>query len=475
MGRGTRTHTEAVGGTDIRAALRPRTGTGPSAAQVWAAQQSDPDEAGHAWAQLLWDQQRLGGKVYRASDERLDALRKKIDSLNKKAARLGGSPIELRVTGERQQEILATDAGERIADWTFVVLGQQASTEPLIPGFAMLGALDHTHDGVDGEPAVTIREVPSFALLQDLDEDQVRHLRAVDFQSYRDAENRCDHCGYKRRRNTTYLMLNKNTGQVMQVGADCMADFTGAPDPEKALRWAELLAALDADMQQEATDTTAAAATGRPAISTTEFLAHAAACVRERGWRKRWHEGQRVPGTADDAHLNMENGGIEVTDTDRKLAADALAWAREELADREGLSEFEHNLTVYAAADYLGAKGDGTLAYVVEGYTRDQQRQQAKQAASTSEYVGAVKDRIKGLKLTVDSVHPFPSDFGGMRYLTRGRDSNGNVFSFYGPNELDKGSRYSLSGTVKKHELDRRTEAKTTVLSNCRSISELAA
>jgi hypothetical protein len=432
--------------------------TVPSAAEVWKLQQDDttPD--------VLWKQMKLGGKVYRVNNQRLADLRKRIDRLNRKARRLGAQPIQLRVTAERDQEVIHADDGDRVNDMTYVVLG---GSGPVIPGYVFLAALDHGNDSDTGDDAVAIREVPRFGLLDDLDEATVEKLKGVDFNQFRHTENRCDHCGYKRRRNTTYLLLDKNTGGIVQVGSDCLKDFTGAENPEAAAKWAEMLAALDSDMEQEARELHEGS---RPAIRTIDYLAHAAACMRVNGWRRRWSNGIRQHGTADEAHDNYQNGFIEVTDEDRQLAEEALRWAREELPEKENLSDFDYSLMAYAASDYLGEKGDGTLAFLPEAYRRHRDRDHDRAEAARSDHVGQPKQRLKGLKLLVKSVSCTEGRYG-FTYVTRMVDENGNHFLWFANRELKPGKRYTLSGTVKRHEQDRRTGAKTTVLTNCRSIT----
>lgn len=469
MGRGARTTTATASGNQaILQALRGRAqAPAVSARQVWEISQEDVVEHSKQWADLLWQQQRLGGKPYRVNDERLDTLRKRIELLNRKASRLGVDPITLTVTSEHATEVVEDAGGDRIADWTFVVMGNSG---PVIPGFAFLAALDHTQADSAGQPAVAIRRLPEFAALQSLDEADIDKLASVDLEAFRHAENRCEHCGLKRRRNTTYLMFDKETGKVVQVGSDCLKDFTGAENPEKAARWAEMLAALDADMQAEGQLGLEIA--GRPAIPTIDYLAHAAACARQGGWKRRWDDGFRVEGTADHAHTNMGNGGTiaTVTKADRQLAADALAWARDELADRDDLSEFDANLVIYANADYLGQKGDGLLAYLPQAYLRHQQRQKDQAAAASSEWVGEPKQRIKDLRLSVKAVYPRHNDYGEY-YITRMVDADGNHFLWKGTSELEPGETYTMAGTVKHHERDDRTNAKTTVITNCRGIT----
>ena len=63
----------------------------------------------------------------------------------------------------------------------------------------------------------------------------------------------CEHCGLRRRRTRTYVVVHTDSGEVRQVGSGCLRDFLGGPDPERACRRAELLAAARAELDRAGT------------------------------------------------------------------------------------------------------------------------------------------------------------------------------------------------------------------------------
>ena len=95
----------------------------------------------------------------------------------------------------------------------------------------------------------------------------------------------CEACRTVRPRNQTFILRERPTGRMVQLGSSCLRPYTGAESAERELRRAEALA--------EATVTLAAAETSRPRrgrepgeryIDTTLFLAHAAGLVRRVGF-----------------------------------------------------------------------------------------------------------------------------------------------------------------------------------------------
>lgn len=408
-------------------------------------------------------QEEIGGKVYRTVNSKLDALRERIAKLNRRAAKLGVEEIALKVTDETESEeriarhvsqeaidvLGGNNVSKEIVDFTYVVLAGEA---PRVPGFRFIAVLDHTvQEGATD--AVGIARVPST------DE-------AIDLSGYRHAPNRCDHCGYERQRNQTYVVWSEGETKTLQVGSTCLRDFTGANNPHAAASWAEYLAALDADLTVEGEDLFGAVG-GRRAVNTLEYLTHVAACTREDGWRKRWNEyGDRGYGTADQAHQNLADYGktekgrplyVEVTEDDKALAEKALTWVRDDLGEREDLSEFEHNLVTYTLRDYLPEKGDGIVAYAVEAYRRSEDKrlrtEHAAKVAATSEYVAAKGDRVKGLVWTVTFTREFEGDYG-TRYLAKGLTPDGNQIIWWGSRPLEQGKTYSMTATVKRHTTD---------------------
>jgi hypothetical protein len=427
--------------------------------------------------------EEVGGRVFRVVDSKLDELRARIEKLNKKAAKYETEPVTLIVSDEHHQDVIrearhAADAveasleavegtrhyTERIVDYTFVVVDGPSA---VIEGWVFVATLDHDADqGAD--ESVGIRRAPvGTNLANRIGTDAAAAVEAVDLTSYRHASNDCDHCGFKRRRNQTYVLYELATGELRQIGSTCLKDYTGASSAERAASWAEWLQALYSDLGGGGNYEDEGPGGGRIAYRTDDFLANVAAVTRENGWQSRWSKDgyggfeRNHNATADQALANMtaRKPDIKVTTEDREEARIALEWVRDDLAERDELDEFQHNLATYCRADYLPAKGDGFVAYAIEARKReigDRLEYERKQrVAVESEWIGEVKERLKGLTFTVTFTKTIDGNYGA-KQLTKGHDENGNLLIWWasGGTWLDQGHTYELTATVKAHDRD---------------------
>jgi hypothetical protein len=91
---------------------------------------------------------------------------------------------------------------------------------------------------------------------------------------------------------------------------------------------------------------------------------------------------------------------------------------------------------------------------------------------SSSEYVGKVGDRIKGLEVTVTFVKQFESEWG-VSTLHKFVDADGNEFTWFSSSKvLELGEKYRMNAGIKKHEEYK--EVKQTVLTRCMKIEKIS-
>ena len=155
----------------------------------------------------------------------------------------------------------------------------------------------------------------------------------------------------------------------------------------------------------------------------------------------------------------------------------ALDWVRDDLGDQDELDEFQHNLVTYCTSDYVPEKGDGFIAYAVMARRRAVEKTletaRKEKAAAASEWVGEIKQRIKGLTFTVTFTRGFDSAYG-VRTLTKGYTAEGNGIIWWGAGGLDQGKTYRCAATVKAHEIDDYNGGgKVTQITNVRSVEEV--
>ena len=448
----------------------------------------------------------VGGSVFRVVDAKLDDLTDRIAKLNKKAVKLGTEPISLIVSDEHAQEVIkearpAMDAVEasleaiegtrnyveRVVDYTFVIVNGET---PMIAGWVFVATLDHEADeGAD--QGVGIRRAPVGVFLRSrIGEEAAAAVEGADLTAYRHAGNDCEHCGFNRRRKQTYVLYEIETGELRQIGSTCLTDYTGAGNnPERIARWAEWLEGLYRDLRGGGEDDDGyGSGGGRIAVRTVDYLANVAAMIRERGWRSRWSRNaygdseRNYDATADVAMGNINErvakNRVPVTDEDYSEAQAALDWVRDDLGDQDELDEFQHNLVTYCTSDYVPQRGDGFVAYAVMARRRAVEKvleteRQAK-AAVESEWIGEIKERLRGLRFHVTFTREFPGDFG-TRLLTKGHDDDGNLLVWWSSSVfLKQGHTYELDATVKRHDIDDYNgSAKMTEITEVRSVKEV--
>jgi hypothetical protein len=315
------------------------------AADVWRWQRALQATDDRAVAERVRPaQERLGGRVFRVPDAQLRELTRRVERLDRRARKLGTGPIRL------------LDTGERDATASFVVLSGQP---PRMAGWTVAAIVSHRDRPSSLRPVGTAGE----------------GLAAARF-----AEPCCEHCGLRRRRAKTFVVVREKTGEVRQVGSRCVRDFVGGHDPERACRQAEYLSLARravSDSEQRAPRAYAP----DPEQATTQesidrFAVHAARAIRAHGWVSR-EQARRVgrEASADRALRLMRDEPDAPGPGDRALAAGALRWARMLWPTRPSLTAFEREVLAALGDDaHLGPRERGLVSALLAIYRRRRAR-----------------------------------------------------------------------------------------------------
>jgi hypothetical protein len=275
---------------------------------------------------------------------------------------------------------------------------------------------------------------------------------------FRNCTSECDHCNTVRQRSETFVVHN-DAGEFKQVGRTCLQDFTGAADPAAWIakyQFERSLADLAGWDDGEGGYGHASAAVLVPA-----FLAMVAAQVRTVGYMssaKARESFMPVMATGDEVFFGATNKSEEkrglyadaVTDEDRALAADAITWVQSDAVGE--VSDYIHNVRIYAASEVVETKGANTLASLVPAYRKHLGIKAAK-ADKLNEHLPSVsvKQRVRDLELTLVAEHSFDTMYG-TKWILRFEDAAGRcvVWKTTSPGEGYKtGDRVLLTGTVK--------------------------
>ena len=394
--------------------------------------------------------------VYRIPRVNIAYLRKRIEKLNRKAARLGTQPISLEVIAcERIKEMVKDDLAPNIPPFKYKWTGRYlyydfvkvAGESPKLEDWELLATLEIRDKGT------IIRTVPGQQAPKE----------------YRDAKPKCDHCATSRYRKEHFLVRHSN-GKVSQVGRNCLRDFLGNVDPKRIAR----LATWIREIEDALRDSFNYRGEGEPYfMDLTHYLSFVSAIIIKFGWLSRKQSdinaqagkgptqttSSRAFGNADPKQreeLRRHNPRelVDPTEETRKEAEAAIAWVK---SWKHELNDFEHNVSMVVAEGALRGGDQGIAAAIISSYRRAKglvkKREERKKQDSGSKHFGTVGKR-EVFRLKLDFQRDFASDWG-VSILYKLRDEAGNVATYWASRDLRlvEGETYTIKATVKDHEL----------------------
>lgn len=287
----------------------------------------------------------------------------------------------------------------------------------------------------------------------------------------------CDHCHQTRTRHETYVLRHEMSGEIKQIGSGCIAAYLGIePAGLWMMTWDGIEAAAEADDAEEDDEIRGAGHANR--YSTAEVLKVAAGFIRIHGWKSN-KTAQETGGTSTAArvlnalrtksHTAAEDLEIrkilEWMQSDPTLGAEADA-ARQAAAEIAGWSEYADNMRKLAGARTVTADNIGFLVSAFAILERNRQ-QAAAAAASTSQHLGQIGERIEIAGATVKTMSLQDGMYGITTVITL-TDAAGNALKWYasGAQPYQIGQVVKIKGTVKAHST--RNGINETQLTRCK-------
>jgi hypothetical protein len=406
---------------------------------------------------------------YTIATHRLPGLKKKVEALARREAKLtGAGTIAFEIVAECSlfryhypEEPFAISKPKRVTIGTPAAVVSVVGDPPRLPGWTFAGVV---------EPLGEVNLVVNTPGSED-----------VDLEEFRTGDLRCDHCGTVRRRTRCFVVRDDATGDAKLVGTNCLADFTGFADPKNAAKWAELYR----DVERFVTDEFEKEPRGKPTYDLAFYLAIVAKLSRESGFvtKKAANEsgGMATAWDAENAYHKLVYGPndgrnrIEPPTTDDvNLAVRAIEWARA----IEVKSDFDHNLKAIADAGEVPWKRTGIAAYLITAMKRENERAAererriaktkaaAEERASRSEHVGEEGKRME-LTLTLRRVIELEPGAYGATWIHKFEDADENEVTWFASNSYvvdyidadgEKGKRpweagetLTVKATVKRH------------------------
>ena len=276
----------------------------------------------------------------------------------------------------------------------------------------------------------------------------------------------CDYCKTNRKRNKTYLVVNRETGEWKQLGKECLKLFVTGIDVDAIATFESFI--------KEAED---AANPGDEFFYSRRFkfvkvadaLALAYAVYRERGYLAT----RDVAGNSNDLsnknivqrkltqQYGCDSDFLNITDSIRGKI-DVMTFKSDinvgdVISDVEQLPDdpYYNNLKVIVVNEYIPLNKLGLLVSIpkaIERYKEEKKRQEERERlAAESDYLGSVGEKISVNFASGREVACCETQFG-LLHIYEFKDANGNVVVWKSSSSKNIPESGTITGTVKAHE-----------------------
>ena len=281
----------------------------------------------------------------------------------------------------------------------------------------------------------------------------------------------CDYCKTNRKRNKTYLVVNRETGEWKQLGKECLKLFVAGID-------VDAIATFESFIKE-------AECAANPAdeffynrrfkfVKVADALALACAVYRERGYLAT----RDAVGNSNDLcnknivqrklaqqygydsdFLNISNSVRSEIDeitvkTDTAIAKEDTEVAVE-MVKRFPDEPYYNNLKVIVENEYIPLNKLGLLVSIpkaIDRYEDEKKKQEEKERlAAESDYLGSVGEKISVNFVSGREVACCETQFG-LLHIYEFKDSNGNTVVWKSSSSKDIPEIGVVAGTVKAHE-----------------------
>ena len=382
--------------------------------------------------------------VYNIPSYKYQNLIERLTALSNKAVKLGLGKIEFETIGKHFE----TFKDESYHDVTLQMFEVSIEGQsPIIEEWQFVGKIEPTPNG---NVVKAFEELP---------------------EKYRNVDMTCDHCHTNRYRKEVYILRHNETNEYKQVGSTCLKDFTGANDILAIANHYEEINILYNELSNEEDYDLEKMSKGETWIKLESFIAYTIEEIHKNGFSSR---SKAVIGCATaDLVLNTMfplygAKRPELQPESTKQAKIIIKWAREELANKERKTDYEHNMALICSEDYIKWSWSGYAASLVPLYNKENSKTNTEH---NNEYVGTIKKR-ETYKLFCEKVIPIHKEYTyynqpSVTYLHKFRDEQNHLLVWFTSSyELDTGVWYTGKCTVKDHS--EYNGEKQTVLTRCK-------
>lgn len=417
-------------------------------------------------------------------EHRLGEIQKKMESITRKAEKLGFPVPELEVTDNVEVETVPHFHNHRDGAqpdiYAYILKKRECIFKgevPVFEGWTFLAAIDHQADAKEeGRYINLVRNSPyqpkedTFALLKEL-------------ETLKSCPPDCEHCELPRNRKTTYLLRHQESGELKRVGATCIDDFLGESSLESAMAMFDINAIFSRDYDAEFEDECRGGKFRSIGTQLRVFLAAASYLTDEHGFVSRKNDNLDGMPTAESvSYYLLKRGKNEVVDrivtdfcekNDNAYLAKAdkvIEWIKRQDPSNNTFMTNAQSIAELGLVDIMNNMQTGIAASLSHVYNNAMLMEHSEDRKN--EHFGEEKKRGQ-LKLTVVRIKDDPAAMYPFVRFTM-HDDHGRTFQWKAahssaPN-LSVGKVYTMTGTVAGHDEYKGT--KITKINRCSDILE---
>lgn len=467
------------------------------------------------------DQEEDLGKNHVLSETGYNFLKANVDGMNKKAAKWGVPPMELKIVKEdfiKKKIPVNFSTGEKttwddpahetkevtVKQYEVIIEGQPPSVE----GYEFIAKVEHTPDGniLNYAPKASSKNIPS---------------------EYRTARQACDVCKTVRDRNNTFILKlekddpqrfpEKRAGDFVMVGSGCLKRFLPNISANALMEYAEMIESLRSsisgagEMEDDFSGGFGRGGTGNWMESGNLGLWLAATYIHTGKYlSKKKAEEFGTTSTLDRAFSAMNSRigferGRDIEDEvharmrteegfrpkAEELNKEFLEWAKTKdfdtlIQQKPDFADFFHNLKVIAKQETFKSQNSGFFSALFQLFLRDkgelEKRAAQKKASADFTYFGEIGGKIK-VKIKVNKIKEYESQFGqGLIINMEGEQTStdasgqpitkkGNLLYFTSNFELEEGEEAEIEATVKNHQPNKYTQIPETQITRAKVVN----
>lgn len=407
----------------------------------------------------------------------MDALKKKVQRIEKKCAKYGcdfrfeevGEEFREVVIGKHYDEEQRKEV-EDTATCKYILV--EVEGVAIINDWELVAYTEHTEKGNIYSKVNTEVEIPT---------------------RYRASDCFCEHCKTRRARKNTCIVRNIKTDEFKQVGNTCLKEFTQGLDASIVTMFASFKDAFEE--AQEAP--IGGCGWNEKYLDKETILRYTAETIRHFGYAKSesmrstkermldYYNADRndfgayapqefikqIKGEMAEVGFNAES------EEAKQMTKDALAW----IAEQEASNDYMHNLKVACSLEYVGYMNLGILVSLFPTYDRElereaqrrlreEARQKELEQGKNSEFIGEVGKKVTANVVSCKVVTSWTNCYDGYypttTYMYKFVTEDGNILIWKTSKDFDEKNVKTITGTVKEHNEFR--EVKQTVLTRCK-------